>query len=242
MAGQAFQNGVAGDFVVDMDQIARSAIATGSKPAFYYAEKSQQHLFRCSACGLELDILGRYGYCSSCSTHNGRSELEADLVRIRTSLSNGGSPESCVKDGVSAFDSMAGKVVSQLLTMVPMSTARKRHWEKRLFHNLEQVQKDLLAHFDINLFLGFSPDDQAFAKLMFFRRHVYEHKGGEADERYIQDSGDSAVVVKQLLRETSATAGRLVGLLSKLAENLLAGFHDIVPPEEKALPSSAKKV
>ena len=32
-------------------------------------------------------------------------------------------------------------------------------------------------------------EDVAFATLMFHRKQVHEHKGGEADEKYIADSG-----------------------------------------------------
>src|SRR5690348_17991901 len=40
-------------------------------------------------------------------------------------------------------------------------------------------------------------DEISFVKRMFHRRHVYEHKGGEADAKYIQDSGDTEVRPKR---------------------------------------------
>jgi hypothetical protein len=66
---------------------------------------------------------------------------------------------------------------------------------------------------------------------MFHRRHVYEHNGGNADEKYLADSGDPSVRLHQTIRETQASAHRLVGLVEKLAKNLHRGFHDIFPPE-----------
>ncbi len=79
------------------------------------------------------------------------------------------------------------------------------------------------------------PEDIEFAKLMFHRRHVYEHKGGEADEKYIEDSGDNSVRPKQLLHETVESAHRIVGLVMKMATNLHRGFHEISPPDEEPI-------
>lgn len=67
---------------------------------------------------------------------------------------------------------------------------------------------------------------------MFYRRHVYEHKGGEADEKYIEDSGDTSVRPKQALRENQESAHRIAGLVLKMAGNLHKAFHEILPPEE----------
>jgi hypothetical protein len=65
---------------------------------------------------------------------------------------------------------------------------------------------------------------------MFHRRHVYEHNGGEADEEYIRESGDTEVRPKQALRESQDTVHRLIGLVLKIAANLHHGFHLLIPP------------
>jgi hypothetical protein len=61
---------------------------------------------------------------------------------------------------------------------------------------------------------------------MFHRRHVYVHKGGEADEKYIADSGDN-VRLKQALRETQESAHRTASFVLKLAGNLHREFHEL---------------
>ena len=83
---------------------------------------------------------------------------------------------------------------------------------------------------------GLNPGDVAFGKLMFHRRHVYEHNAGEADEKYIADSGDTSVRPKQALRETQESAHRIAGLVARMAENLHRDFHQILPPEESHIP------
>ena len=89
--------------------------------------------------------------------------------------------------------------------------------------------------FDISVARELMDDEKAFAKRMFHRRHVYEHRGGEADQKYINDSGENDVRVGQALRESVETAHRIVGIVHKLACNVHAGFHEIFPFDGKPI-------
>ena len=224
-----------GEYFLNMDEVADAAGTDAPKPYFYYAEQRQQTKFSCHACGAFNDILGRYGYCSTCGSHNGLTELDKDLKRIDERIAAGTDLESCVKDSVAAFDSMARKIAKQLARHVPMTEKRTKAWKKRLFHNLRQSRDDLLSVFDIDLYRKVTSDDQTFAERMFHRRHVYEHNGGEVDERYIRDSGDSSVRPGQRIHETKETAARLTPITRQLGANLIDGFHGIFPPEEMAI-------
>jgi hypothetical protein len=121
--------------------------------------------------------------------------------------------------------------MNQLLQLVPLTSARKNRLEKRTFQNLSVVANDLSDIFDISIFDGISTEDVSFAKLMFHRRHVYEHAGGEADEKYLADSGDKSIRLKELLRETQESAHKILGIVMRLAKNLHDGFHQIIPPD-----------
>ena len=221
-----------GEFALDMDQVADMVGKSCEKPKFYYVEESQQNKYKCPSCGANNDILGRYGYCSSCGTHNGLHELELDITSIREKTSTGQHLETCCKDAVGAFDSFARQIAKQLALRIPMTSSRKNHWERKLFHNLRLCADDLAAVFDINVFKGLKPDDISFAILMFHRRHVYEHNGGEVDEKYIRDSGDTSVRVKQVIRESPESASRIAEIVLTIAGNIHHGFHEIFPPED----------
>lgn len=230
-----------GEHVIDMDAVAEAAGKDAPKPPFYYAEVRQQNKFTCAACGAFNDILGTFGYCSGCGTRNNLQELENKTIpQIRDRINAGGQYEACVKDGVAAFDCFAGDYVSQLLRLVPVTAARKARLEQMRFHNLANVANELKTIFDIDLLEGLRPDDVAFAGRMFHRRHVYEHRGGEADEKYISDSGDRSVRIKQALRETQETAHRLVGIVVRMARNIHRGFHEFFPPIEARIESYRK--
>jgi hypothetical protein len=224
-----------GKHAVDMDEVADAVDKDVPKPSFYYAEEQQQNKFRCSACGEFNDILGRYGYCSSCGSHNGASELEADINQIRDRIKTTTEYEACAKDVVSAFDSFARQLAKQLASRIPMTSARRKDWERKLFHNLKPCADGLRDAFDIHALKSLSADEIGFASLMFHRRHVYEHNGGEVDNKYIQDTGDTSVRPKQVIRETIDTASRIADLVLRMGHNVANGFHQIFPPEEMPL-------
>lgn len=65
---------------------------------------------------------------------------------------------------------------------------------------------------------------------MFYRRHVYEHNGGEVDQKYLDDSGDTTVCLKQHIHETLQDAHGLLSSLVKMARNIHSTFHELFPP------------
>jgi hypothetical protein len=225
-----------GDYIIDMDAVADAVGKNTEKPDFYYAEESQQNRFTCKACGSFNDILGTFGYCAICGTRNDLQELSDKIIpKLRERIKSEGSYESCVRDCVAAFDSLVGQYVGQLVQHVRMSPGRRNRLVGRTFQHLESVANDLREIFDIDIFARIKEEDSEFAKLMFHRRHVYEHKGGEADEKYISDSGDTAVRPKQALRVTLESAHRIAGIVVRMSENLHAGFHGILPPDEASI-------
>jgi hypothetical protein len=159
-------------------------------------------------------------------------ELSQKVVPgIRERINTGAPYEACVRDAVAVFDSSVGRYVEQLILQVPLTQARKNRMENKRFHNLALVAGELKEIFDIDILDGLKTEDVEFATLMFHRRHVYEHKAGEADEKYIADSGEVSVRPKQALRETQESAHRIAGLVLKMAGNLHRAFHEIIPAE-----------
>jgi len=231
--GQA-QNAPDGEHVIDLDAVA-DAVESIEKPPFYYAEESQQNKFTCEICGCVVDILGKFGYCSLCGTRNDIQELARTLDVIRKRINTEDAREACVRDAVAAFDSFVGQYVRELVRRVPMTKSRINRLENSRFHNVILVRDELRNTFDIDIFDGIEAEDQRFAALMFLRRHVYEHNGGEVDEDYISQSGDTSVRLKQALRETQESAHKTVGIVMRMAKNLHDGFHEVLPPDEETI-------
>lgn len=219
------------DVTIDMDAVADAAGSAGEKPAFYVSEESQQHKFNCQACEEFNDILGRFGYCSLCGTRNDLMEFEDRIVpAVRDRLNGGVSPSDCVRDGVAAADTFVAQYAKALAHEVPMIERREKRLTGSRFHDLVEVRGVFVQYFGIDICAGMKDDEIEFATRMFHRRHVYEHNGGEVDERYLKESGDTTVRLKQHIRETQQDGHRLLNSLVKLARNLHKGFHEVIPP------------
>jgi hypothetical protein len=77
---------------------------------------------------------------------------------------------------------------------------------------------------------GLTDEEITSATRSFQRRHVYEHNGGEVDEKYLRDSGDTSVRLKQAIGETQPGVHEFANLVLRMARNLHRGFHDIFEP------------
>jgi hypothetical protein len=116
-----------------------------------------------------------------------------------------------------------------------MTKRRKEKADRLIFHNMKALNAAMISFFDIDLFADFKGDAVDFLNKMLCRRHVHEHNGGEVDEKYLRDSGDTTVRIKQALRETPGDIMRTISLLLDVVRNLHVGFHDIFEPEAKPI-------
>ena len=231
-----------GTEVINMDAVADATGKSGEKPSFYVSEKSQQNKFICTACGEFNDILGRFGYCSSCGTRNDYDDFEKITINdIRKNLNSNHKPENCVRDAIAAFDALLGNIAKQLAEFVPMTKNRKIRLTNKRFHNFKDNQDIFSNWFDINICLGMDKSECEFVDRMFHRRHVYEHHAGVVDKKYINDSGDDTVQLGQHIHEDKEDAHKLLGSLVKMARNLHNGFHDIFPPIPEPIEFFSKK-
>ena len=232
---EAVESEVDGDHTIDMDTISDDVQNGAEVPTFYYAEESQQFHFRCMACGSHNDILGKYGHCSCCGCRNNLKIIQDQISENLEMLESGSRPEDCTKLLVSIFDSCAKSYLMSLMERTPLTPARQKSCGHILFHNADRAPELIRAYFDIRLLKGLKEDDIRFLKLMFHRRHVFEHRGGVVDQRYLDETEDGSVRLGQSLRETTSNVKRFGELLKKMAKNFDAGYHQIFPPDETAL-------
>jgi len=227
----ALDSGADGKVVIDMDVVADAVRGAGEKPAFYVSEQSQQRKFTCQACGQFNDILGRFGYCSACGTRNDLADFEGQVVEtIRGRLNDGTTPEDCLRDAVASFDSFMAQIAKQLVALVPLTERRKSRLSKQRFYDVEEIQTTFKNWFDIDVFAGMKEEEVRSVARMFYRRHVYEHTGGEVDQKYLDDTGDTTVRLKQRIHETKQDVHSFLGSLVKMARNVHRMFHELFPP------------
>jgi hypothetical protein len=88
------------------------------------------------------------------------------------------------------------------------------------FHDLAVTRRELMGGFDIDIYEGLTEGEIATATRSFQRRHVYEHNGGEVDQKYLRDSGDTSVRLKQTIRETQVGVHEFATIVLRMARNL----------------------
>jgi Txe/YoeB family toxin of Txe-Axe toxin-antitoxin module/predicted RNA-binding Zn-ribbon protein involved in translation (DUF1610 family) len=214
---------------IDMDDAIDIAAKNGKKPNFYYTETSQQKQYQCSACNTYNDILGRYGYCSNCGTHNGYDELSEDLKTILETLEKNSLGENIRKIGSSldSFTRTLAKQIDRRIKGVAPKIVRA------LFHGIKKFE--LLESIKIYPFKGIDANEKLFLNFMFSRRHVHEHTGGIVDEVYLKDTNDNTVVLGQSLRENPDDVRAFAELAKRIAFNIRDDFHKLFPPIEKPI-------
>lgn len=159
--------------------------------------------------------------------------MKATFLTSRERLNDGqGAPVETVNSAVSEFDACCRDFAGQLAKRVPMKPGRKTELQRALFHDLESATvSSMKSMFDIDLLRGMGTEC-AFAKMMMHRRHLYTHNGGVADDKYVRESGDPNAREGVLIRETQANAHRLIGILTRIIENIDSDFHEIFLPTE----------
>jgi len=225
---KATQPGQSNQVTIDMDAIVDGAVVP--KPDFYHPGTSQQTRFKCVRCQVDNDIRGRYGFCSRCGWRNNLADLKAQIEIVREQMNMGRlAPEEAVKRIVSVFDACCRDWAAQLAAR-PMRPRRRKELQDTLFHRLDAADV-LMRTSDIELLKGME-QDREFLRTMLQRRHVFEHEGGVATRRYLDESGDQSITEGTLIRETRENAHRLASCVIRMATNFETGFHEIFPVVE----------
>lgn len=229
-----------GTTVIDIDRIADEISKGADRPAFYYAEETQQRRFTCTGCGDESDITGYYGYCSCCGTRSELALFEAQMEAYREQLRADKKAASALCDLVSAFDSAFRQYARQLIAKVPMTTARKNRLDRLSFHNVAACAREFETVFDIKMLQGI--DQPELLLRSFLRRHVYEHNGGVVDREYLEQTGDTTVRLHEAINETLADVFAVADMTVRMLRNIHQGFHDILPPEKLPIEYEQRKL
>nr|WP_321442066.1 hypothetical protein [uncultured Hyphomonas sp.] len=220
------------EITIDMDAIVDMADGE-SRPAFYQAEESQQTQFKCPECAAFNDVRGLYAYCGSCGKRNNVARLEATTACLRADLNEGRiTPEDAIRKAASEFDACCRDFVGQLCDRIPLKPARQTQFRNAAFHDLDSdVVQQIQAKFDVDLFRGMK-DQRPFVRKMMHRRHVFEHKGGVIDQRYVDESGDAEAQIGDLIRENQGNANDFISAINRMVKNLDSDFHQTFPLTE----------
>lgn len=222
-----------GKYTLNLDKIADEVMKGAKAPNFFYAETSQQQQWRCQSCGSHNDILGKFGSCSCCGARNNFVLLAAELKTLKSEVK--AKPAATLREAVSKFEAAGRDYIKAMREVVALSDKRGKRADALRFHDFERIQTEMKEIFDIDVAKGFKADEIELAKIMFLRRHVHEHNGGVADDKYLKQSGDGTVKLGQAIREKPEDVRAFIGVLDRMASNLDEGVLELLPPDDIAL-------
>ena len=224
------------------------ASITDQTPAWHYSEEKQQLHFKCKTdgCGVETDILGRYGFCPRCGRTNARHVFKDLMSRMLTrwdETDKGVSDrdlrrqvwENLSVKSVAEFEALAKHLRRKLLTF-PMTRKRRQLLEALNFQSPLDANESLRQWFDISILQwngnketparALEQSELPFLTKMIQRRHILIHNGGVADDDYLRLSGDTQARLHEQIRMRGNEAKRFVELMTEMGLNLLDGIEE----------------
>jgi hypothetical protein len=187
----------------------------------------------CSKCGCRFAIVGAWFYCPACGKQDPLAVFSQSLAGIRHAM-------SCIDEALAPLDAdiaadmrrrtiegnLGGLVttfqvvVEALYSAIPSAPSPGMN----AFQNLDRGSElwENVGGTRFEELLG--SEDYSRAKLLCQRRHIFQHRDGVVDQRYLNQSGDQAYRVGERLvanaRDVLELAGLVESLVSALRSNV----------------------
>lgn len=185
---------------------------------------------QCESCSSRFAVIGSAYFCPACGVNSVvrtfddslrkirakkdsedivRSALTESLGRDVAELTSRSLRETCLTDGVTAFQKYCEGLYSD--------------YGKPPFNAFQRIAdgsdlwRDVLGN-GYERWLSSSELNEL--KIQYQKRHLLAHQEGIVDERYIKNSGDASYKVGQRLVVSTADVGSLLKLLEKLGQGL----------------------
>ncbi len=95
------------------------------------------------------------------------------------------------------------------------------------FQNICNANDRFKEWYAFEILAGFSEDEAGFIHIMFNRRHLVMHNESRVDQKYLDDTKDTTVVLNQTIRVQSQEINRLIELIRRAVNNLIDGYDSI---------------
>lgn len=197
-----------------------------------YHESALETYVECDECTLKYAVYGVFGYCPDCGKHNSLQILSKSLEVIEKTLRVAASSEpdvaarmteNALEDCVSSFDGFGRE-----LCRVHANRATDPDKVASIsFQNLEGAKKNLLAAFGVDLSRLVSPGEWETCCTAYEKRHVFSHKMGVADLKFVQKAGTSPIVAGRKVPVSADEVRELARIVRSLAQGLYDAFGNL---------------
>lgn len=199
-------------------------------PIRSYREKKLETTVVCDNCTLRYAIYGVFALCPDCAGHNSYQILNKNLELARKELDLAGTLEGemsrhliedALENAVSAFDGF-GRETCRVHASQSSDPPKA---ENISFQNIARARQKVIDLFNVDVAATLDAQKWDLLFRAFMKRHVLAHRMGVVDQKYIDETGDSAAIVGRKIPITSEQVAEVLDLVSEIGKNL----HDGLP-------------
>jgi hypothetical protein len=197
-----------------------------------YVERETVRTFTCPAGGHRAVIYDRLVACPYCGPDTPpRAVLDDNLAvlpHLLGSLEHLPAKDKAEVKALGGEPAMAERTLTGAVAAI-QSFAKDLHagigkpvtvWNP--WQSPTRLAEQWQASFGADPFAGLTPEQHKVVRLGFARRHILEHNGGKADERYLAESGDT-VALGRPVRYGAAFVRDFIDAVGVLADELESG-------------------
>jgi hypothetical protein len=205
------------------------------QPLPTYVERETVRTFTCPAGGHRAVIYDRLVACPYCGPGTPpRAVLDDNLAvlpRLLDSLDHLPAEDRAEVKALGGEPAMAERTLTGAVAAI-QSFAKDLHastgktvtvWNP--WQSPTRLADQWGVSFGSDPFAGLTPEQHKVIRLGFARRHILEHNGGRADERYLAESGD-ALALGRPVRYGAPFVREFIDSVAVLADALEAGVAD----------------
>ena len=212
-----------GAIIKDLERLNMRVEPSPLPPIQYYSEKELETHVTCHSCTLQYAVYGVFAFCPDCGQHNSLQILRKSFEVVERMLKMPAGlteevmeklVENALEDCVSAFDGFG----HEMCRVYSAKAVEPERVDEVSFQSLEGGRASVQKHFGYDLA---SPVDEAswkFAVLCFQKRHLFAHKMGVVDEKFVKRTGACAGLLGRKAKVTEKEVADLIQVLTTVAE------------------------
>lgn len=180
-------------------------------PPEKHLEKKIDTQLKCS-CGTRFHVYGIFGFCPGCKDENVmiyEENLKIILKEIDISTNQERQLRHAYNDLVSTFERFANQYGDKLGVA-----------EKTSYQDLKNARK-AFKKFGIDIYEGLDADEKKTIKLIFHKRHVYQHNDGKVNTKLLKEFPSETFEVGQQVQLDRSEFIEGVEVLKKVIKNIL---------------------
>jgi hypothetical protein len=193
-------------------------------PIHYYREEELETLIVCKQCTLVYSIFGIFSYCPDCGDHNSLQILQKNMELIEKELNYANSSEDkelkvkliedSLENCVSAFDAF-GRETIKVYSKGKVDIS---------FQTIHTVKDTIEEKFGINISHPLNPIEWQFVIKLFQKRHLFSHKLGIVDSKYLKITNDPDTMLNRKVPLQQSEVEELINLILRIGDYLVEKF------------------